>query len=114
MPITTQLESDLAHKSCHAIEAGTQPMNETTVKEYLQQLDDWSYQGGQISKMFGFKNYYETTAFVNAVVWIAHHEDHHPTIEFGYKNCKVSYSTHSVGGISENDFICAAKVDTLL
>jgi 4a-hydroxytetrahydrobiopterin dehydratase len=64
--------------------------------------------------MFQFKNYYETMAFVNAVAWVAHREDHHPDLEVGYNKCTVRYSTHSVGGLSENDFICAAKVDSLL
>jgi 4a-hydroxytetrahydrobiopterin dehydratase len=51
---------------------------------------------------------------VNALAWVAHQEDHHPDLEVSYKFCKVTWSTHSVGGISENDFICAAKVDALL
>jgi 4a-hydroxytetrahydrobiopterin dehydratase len=53
-------------------------------------------------------------AFVNALAWIAHAEDHHPDIEVGYRNCHVRYSTHAIGGLSENDFICAAKIDALL
>ncbi len=63
---------------------------------------------------FDFKNYYQTTAFVNAVAWIAHNEDHHPDIRFSYKHCDVSYSTHAINGLSENDFICAAKIDVLV
>ena len=53
-------------------------------------------------------------AFVNALAWIAHSEDHHPDLEVGYRHCRVRFSTHSVGGLSENDFICAARVDALL
>lgn len=67
-----------------------------------------------IERTFTFKNYYHTLAFVNAVAWIAHQEDHHPELSFGYKQCRVRYTTHAVGGLSENDFICAAKVDRLL
>jgi len=67
----------------------------------------------QIRKTYRFKNYYETMAFVNAVVWVAHREDHHPDLEVGYNRCTVRYSTHAVGGLSENDFICAAKCDAL-
>jgi len=67
----------------------------------------------QIRKTYRFKNYYETMAFVNAVVWVAHREDHHPDLEVGYNRCTVRYSTHAVGGLSENDFICAAKVEAL-
>jgi 4a-hydroxytetrahydrobiopterin dehydratase len=67
-----------------------------------------------ISRTFRFKNYYQTLAFVNALAWIAHGEDHHPELEVGYNRCLVRYSTHAVGGLSENDFICAAKIDALL
>ncbi|EGQ63942.1 pterin-4-alpha-carbinolamine dehydratase, partial [Acidithiobacillus sp. GGI-221] len=63
---------------------------------------------------FRFKNFYETMAFVNAVAWISHREDHHPDLELGYNRCVVHYSTHAIGGLSENDFICAARVDALL
>jgi 4a-hydroxytetrahydrobiopterin dehydratase len=52
-------------------------------------------------------------AFVNATVWISHREDHHPDMEVGYNKCKVRYSTHSVGGLSEKDFECAGKIEAL-
>jgi 4a-hydroxytetrahydrobiopterin dehydratase len=61
-----------------------------------------------------FGNYYETIAFVNALAWIAHREDHHPDLEVGYNRCVIHFSTHSIGGLSHNDFICAAKIDALL
>jgi 4a-hydroxytetrahydrobiopterin dehydratase len=67
-----------------------------------------------IRKTFRFDDYHRTLAFVNAVAWIAHREDHHPDLEVGYNRCTVRYSTHDVGGLSENDFICAAKVDRLI
>jgi 4a-hydroxytetrahydrobiopterin dehydratase len=57
---------------------------------------------------------YQTMAFVNASAWISHREDHHPDIEVGYNKCRVSYMTHAIDGLSENDFICAAKIDSLL
>ena len=77
-------------------------------------MSGWEEKEGGIVKTFTFKNYYETMAFVNAVAFISHQEDHHPDIEVGYKTCKVRYFTHSIKGLSENDFICAAKVDALL
>lgn len=80
----------------------------------LQALAGWSCEKDKIRKTFHFKNYYETTAFVNAAIWIAHQEDHHPDITFGYKQCEVVYSTHSVKGLTKNDFICASKLDALL
>ncbi len=88
-------------------------MTRAEAEPFLKSLPDWNVDGTRIEKTFSFKNYYETTAFVNAVAWIAHTEDHHPDIEFGYKTCRVRYSTHSIGGLSENDFICAAKVENL-
>ncbi|HEY1149703.1 MAG TPA: 4a-hydroxytetrahydrobiopterin dehydratase [Pseudoduganella sp.] len=76
-------------------------------------LDGWTIAGGKLVKAFNFANYYETMAFVNALAWISHKEDHHPELLVGYKTCEVRYDTHSVGGLSLNDFICAAKADAL-
>ena len=64
-------------------------------------------------RSFGFEDFYRTKGFVNAVAWIANAEDHHPDLELGYNYCRVTFSTHSIGGLSDNDFICAAKVDAL-
>src|SRR5687767_10490155 len=80
----------------------------------LKTLPGWKRAGKAITKTYSFKNYYETMAFVNAIAWIAHRADHHPDLEVGYNKCKVKYSTHAVKGLSENDFICAAKVEALL
>ena len=66
-----------------------------------------------ISREFRFPDFHRCMAFVNAVAWIAHQEDHHPDMEVGYNRCQLRYSTHDVGGLSRNDFICAAKVDRL-
>jgi 4a-hydroxytetrahydrobiopterin dehydratase len=66
-----------------------------------------------IQRTFHFKDYYQTIAFVNALAWVAHAEDHHPELTASYNRCVVTYSTHSVGGLSENDFICAARIDAL-
>ena len=67
-----------------------------------------------ISREFRFKNYYETIAFVNALAWLAHKEDHHPDIEVSYNRCVVRFNTHVAGGLTANDFICAAKTDSIL
>jgi 4a-hydroxytetrahydrobiopterin dehydratase len=83
----------------------------------MSQLDDeWKLadDGSEISRDYEFKDFHQTMAFVNAVAWIAHREDHHPDLELGYGHCRVRFSTHAVGGLSQNDFICAAKVDDLL
>ena len=105
---------DLTQKKCKPCEGGTEPMTRKEIMGSMKQLHGWEAKDGGIEKAFAFKNYYETAAFVNAVVWMAHQEDHHPDIRFGYKNCSVFYKTHSIKGLSENDFICAAKVDALL
>ena len=86
------------------------------IDELLAQLHtDWSLTEDNtgIRRTFKFKNYYQTIAFVNALAWVAHAEDHHPDLEVGYNRCVVNYSTHSVGGLSLNDFICAARIDAL-
>ena len=67
----------------------------------------------RISKAYEFPDFYETMAFVNALAWVSHREDHHPDLLVGYNKCRVEYSTHAIGGLSENDFICAAKADAL-
>ena len=72
-----------------------------------------SAEAKEIRKTFAFANYYETMAFVNAVAFIAHREDHHPELAVGYNKVTAVFSTHSVPGLSVNDFICAAKVDAL-
>ncbi len=88
-------------------------LDASEVARRLQSLSGWESTGKAISKTFAFKNYFETIAFVNATAWISHQIDHHPDLEVGYNKCKVTYSTHSVGGVSENDFLCAAKIDEL-
>ncbi|MCR5881432.1 4a-hydroxytetrahydrobiopterin dehydratase [Rhizobacter sp. J219] len=89
-------------------------MNEREIHDHLAQVSGWHLNGGAIEKTFSFKNYHETIAFVNALAWISHTEDHHPDLEVSYNRCVVRYNTHSVGGISVNDFICAAKADALV
>ena len=107
-------ESDLAQKQCRSCEGAVKPLPAEEIKTYLEQLENWELSEGKIVRRFKFKNYYETTAFTNAVAWIAHQQDHHPDICFGYKQCEVSYFTHAVNGLTENDFICAAKIDSLI
>jgi 4a-hydroxytetrahydrobiopterin dehydratase len=103
----------LAAKSCKACEGKVDALDEAQVKKLLLQIPDWERSGKELTRTFHFKNYHETMAFVNATAWISHREDHHPDLEVGYNKCKMRYSTHSVGGLSENDFICAAKIDGL-
>ena len=86
------------------------------IRDYLQSLPGWTLaaDGSAIGKTFRFDDFHRTMAFVNAVAWIAHAEDHHPDFKVSYPSCDLHYSTHDVGGLSLNDFICAAKVEDLL
>ena len=105
--------NDLASRHCTPQHgpALTRDPAETLVK----QLAGWTIDAktSEILRTFGFKDYYASMAFVNAVAWIAHREDHHPDMTVGYNKVTVAFSTHSVSGLSENDFICAAKIDAL-
>jgi 4a-hydroxytetrahydrobiopterin dehydratase len=105
--------SALASSRCKQLPPGTPALTKTKIDALLKEVPGWGYDGKVIAKVFSFKNYYETMAFVNAVAWIAHREDHHPDLSVGYNRCRVEFSTHSIGGISENDFICAAKIEAL-
>jgi 4a-hydroxytetrahydrobiopterin dehydratase len=89
---------------------------EKLLAEYCRELPHWSVveDGAAITRTFRFADYYRTMAFVNALAYVAHAQDHHPDLGVHYDRCVVRYSTHDVGGLSENDFICAAKADALL
>ena len=89
-------------------------LSDADIETHLGALTGWERVGHEIKKTFPFKNYYQTIAFVNASAWISHREDHHPDMSVHYNKCVVAYSTHDAGGITLNDFICAAKLDALL
>ncbi len=108
--------SNLSHKRCKACEGGVSALNKEEVKSFLNKLMEWKADDTDCSyiyRKFEFSSFLENVAFVNAIAWIAHQEDHHPEIKIGYKNCLVKYSTHAINGLSENDFICATKIDGL-
>jgi 4a-hydroxytetrahydrobiopterin dehydratase len=107
--------TELTAKRCVPCEGGVAPMDGEQARSMLRQLNEWELDGDEkeISRTYKFKNYYQTMAFVNALAWVAHKEDHHPDLLVGYNRVQVRYSTHSIGGLSENDFICAAKIDAL-
>ncbi len=105
--------TDLADKRCKPCEGGVAPYSAEQARQLLKQLKGWSIEDGKLVKLYLFKNYFETMSFVNAHAWISHREDHHADLQVGYNRCRVEYSTHAIGGLSENDFICAAKSDAL-
>ena len=80
---------------------------------HLACLPGWQVAGSTIVKTYAFANYHETMAFVNAMAWIAHGEDHHPDLAVHYAKCVVTFSTHDAGGVTQNDVICAAKLERL-
>ncbi|MCU0805165.1 MAG: 4a-hydroxytetrahydrobiopterin dehydratase [Burkholderiales bacterium] len=92
----------------------THAISRADATAHLPELAGWTLGGTSVAKTFKFANYHETMAFVNAIAWIAHREDHHPDLSVGYDRCRVEWTTHSVGGLSENDLICAAKVEALV
>ena len=106
---------DLQAKHCVPCEGGVPALTKEKVRELLQKLNHWEANADStmITKRFAFKNFYKTMAFVNAIAWIANQENHHPDLEVGYNYCVVKYTTHAINGLSENDFICAAKVEAL-
>jgi 4a-hydroxytetrahydrobiopterin dehydratase len=108
--------SDLATKRCVPCTAETPRVPPDQVNRLLSTLPGYKADllVGSISKVYEFGDFYETMAFVNALAFIAHAEDHHPDLAVSYNRCQVTYSTHAIGGLSENDFICAAKIDALV
>jgi len=105
--------SELASRKCVSCEGGVAPYSAAQAAEMLKQLRGWIIEDGRLAKVYPFTNYYQTMAFVNAIAWISHREDHHPELHVSYNSCRVEYITHAIDGLSENDFICAAKCDAL-
>lgn len=91
-------------------------LDDAAIDQRLRALDGWQRDAGdkdRIVKTYRFADHYQTLAFVNALAWISHRQDHHPDLTVGYNQCTVAYTTHSAGGLSDKDFLCAAKVDAL-
>jgi 4a-hydroxytetrahydrobiopterin dehydratase len=90
-------------------------LSRAEAEKLLHEIPGWTLNdtASEITRTWKFSNYYETLAFVNALAWVVHREDHHPELGVSYNRCTVRFSTHSVHGLSENDFICAAKIDAL-
>ena len=103
--------TNLLHARCRA---DVQLLSEREVRDHLAQLSGWHADANAIEKTFVFRNYHETIGFVNALAWIANTEDHHPELRVTYDRCVVRFWTHTVGGVSRNDLICAAKTDELV
>ncbi len=110
--MTIKTFAELFASHCRPLEGG-KAMSDDAVRSQLKELPAWSTDGKRISRGYAFADYWETIAFVNAIAYAIHREDHHPELVVGYNKVDVRFDTHSVGGISENDFICAAKCDAI-
>lgn len=106
--------TELLETKCQHTETG---LSADEVAAHLREVDGWAQDGARIVKTFNFHDYYETLAFINAIAYVIHAEDHHPELTVTYNRCVVKFDTHTVnggkGGLSVNDFICAAKVDAV-
>lgn len=114
MNTPANISGKLSQQQCIPCTAATPPLTQARIDTLLKQLDGWEQQDYIIRKTFKFSNYHQTMSFVNASAWISNQTDHHPELSVSYNQCKVEYTTHAINGLSENDFICAAKVDALL
>jgi 4a-hydroxytetrahydrobiopterin dehydratase len=103
---------ELLNTRCRPLEGG-RAMSSAEVNAQLRALPEWALVDGALERTYAFDDYYRTIAFVNALAYMVHHEDHHPDLIVGYNRCRVRFNTHSVGGVSVNDFICAAKADAI-
>ena len=109
--------SELASKHCKPCEGGAPKFTREEIREHMTLLNkDWALDesGPALQREFQFKGFARTMYFVNALAYLADREGHHPDVSFGWGYCKVRFSTHAVDGLTENDFICAAKVDALV
>jgi 4a-hydroxytetrahydrobiopterin dehydratase len=107
----TTLSLDALRAAYSLPQEGGQALDDAAIAAQLAALPAWSYRDGAIRREYRFNDYYETIAFVNAAAWIIHREDHHPDLTVSYNRVGVAFNTHSVNGISINDFISAAKLD---
>jgi 4a-hydroxytetrahydrobiopterin dehydratase len=107
---------NLKNKKCVPCEGGVKALTKTVAEKLLTQIQQWQLNttATEISREFSFKDFHQVMAFANAIAWIANQENHHPDLELSYNHAKVHYSTHAIKGLSENDFICAAKIDELI
>ena len=112
----TMMDTPLQQQHCHPLSGPEHRLDPHQAETLMALLDGWQLteNGQALFKIVPFENYHQTMAFVNALAFIAHREDHHPDLGVHYNRCEIRFSTHDVGGLSLNDFICAAKADALL
>ena len=110
------MTDDMFNKRCKPCEAGIPPLSKERIQTLLSELPEWEVNDDHtvITRKFSFKNFLRTMAFVNAVAYVANQEGHHPDMHVGYNYCTIDFTTHAIDGLSDNDFICAHRVDELV
>jgi len=109
-------QDSLVERKCLPCEGGVPPLSREECERLIGQLSpEWrlSPDGRELQREWAFKDFHRTMSFVNALAHVANAEDHHPDLAIGYNYCRLRYTTHAIGGLSENDFICAAKIDRI-
>lgn len=109
--------TDLRNQQCNSSPEVCMKLSAQDTGTLLREINpDWMLDGIEftIQRKFEFNNYYQTMAFANSVAWIAHQQNHHPDMTITYRHCLILYTTHSIAGLSINDFICAARIDDLI
>lgn len=105
----------LANRNCIPCEGGVSPLTPEAVAGMMAELDGWQLDDGTaIRKRFEFKGFAKPVEMANLAAWLGNRQGHHPDISFGWGYCEVRFTTHAAGGLTENDFICAARLDALL
>ena len=108
--------TELSEKKCKPCEGGVDPLSRAEAQQLMSKLNpQWQLaeDAKSIRREYRFRDFYRTMSFVNALAHIANLEDHHPDLEVGYNYCRVLFTTHAIKGLSENDLICAAKIDRI-
>ena len=110
--------SDLINKKCTSCEGGSIPFDISEIHKYQKKVDGWEILEEKkiflLHKQFNFKNFKESQRFINKVGEISESEGHHPDISFGWGYANIQITTHAIEGLSENDFILAAKIDQII
>jgi 4a-hydroxytetrahydrobiopterin dehydratase len=104
----------LLNERCQLLRGPEHQLSSDDLHAFLSAHPEWQHIGGELVREFKFHDYYRTMAFVNALAFIAHAEDHHPDLSVHYNRVQVRFSTHDVGGLSRNDLICAVKAGQLV
>lgn len=114
--MNTLREATLGERSCEPCEGGIDPLAASRVARLLPQVPGWSVSedGTTLTRRFEFRHFSRNLAFINALAWLANRQGHHPDFTASAYHCTVNFTTHAIGGLSENDFICAARLNALV